>query len=525
MNIYQKDHTQRPEIFTLIRAHKNQEAKKHLKFNPDDIFLKGWMDDTALHIAALSGNFEMVQFLVQNNANVNAERSGLYATPLCWADNFEIAKYLLDNGATMNDKELLMATSYDKIEVVDLLLYRGAKINENEPQYLDCKSIDCIKIYLNYGISINGTDKNNSTLLHKLAWLDLPLVFDFAYHNGCVWRKDNSSRTPYYLAKQGNRSNILKHFKENYSDLVAYKFEPIPITDYQFEPILYLKQSPNQSDCFIGLTQDTKLIKYILFEDKLSIVGIAKINISYIQNFTFDKNGNIIIPTSDNQLLVVAALTFQLLYTIDLEEYFDLNQIEYLPSKGIFLGSSGGWNLILLSEEYKVISQTHAEAGTILPITNQNDNLISVLSADQETFYVLYEIQPDLSITTVDIFFKDWDNTSSGFCFQNNDFAVSYPNEIEYYSFENGILDKKWEIDISKYKSKYDLSDLALLDENIIIAGKGKTLLYIDSIKKAIYREEKLDLSAEIRNLYLDKEKKYLFISTSMELKLIKIAK
>ncbi|CAA9201136.1 hypothetical protein FLA105534_03423 [Flavobacterium bizetiae] len=40
-NIYQTDHTQTPEIFIHIKEHKNEEAKKYLKHNPSEIFLKG----------------------------------------------------------------------------------------------------------------------------------------------------------------------------------------------------------------------------------------------------------------------------------------------------------------------------------------------------------------------------------------------------------------------------------------------------------------------------------------------------
>ena len=60
MNIYQTDHTKTPEIFTLIKEQKNEDAKRYFEQNPSAIFLKGWMDDTPLHIASLSGNFEIV---------------------------------------------------------------------------------------------------------------------------------------------------------------------------------------------------------------------------------------------------------------------------------------------------------------------------------------------------------------------------------------------------------------------------------------------------------------------------------
>jgi len=523
MNIYQTDHTKTPEIFTLIKEQKNEDAKKYLEQNPSEIFLKGWMDDTPLHIASLSGNFEIVKYLVEKGAKVNAERSGMYATPLCWADNLEIAKYLLENGATMNDKELFLATSQDKVEVVDLLLYSGAKIDKARPQYLECKSIDCINIYLKHKIEINGTDEQKSTLLHKLAWLDLPLVFDFAYRNGCSWQKDSSQRTPYYLAKQGSRENILKHFKEKYPELISNKIENIPTNNYEFERIFFLKQSPTKSDWFIGLTKNAKLIKYLLFEGELVIDRIATIDVSNIRNFSFDKNGNIIIPTADNKLLIVEQITFQLLYSIELESDLVLDQIEYLPLKNVFIGSSQNWEIILLSEDYKVISKSKAEDGTILPIISQDESLISFLSYDQETYFDLYQIDGELNISFIHTFFKDWNNTSSGFCFRQNEFAVSFPSVLEYYSFEKEELNKIWEINISKYKSEHSLSYLLTLDDNTLIVGKGKTILTINITKQTITNEVNLDLLAEIRNLYINKEKEVLIVSTDKELEIIRL--
>lgn len=315
MNIYQTDHTKTPTIFTLIKEQMNEDAKKHLELNSSEIFLKGWMDDTPLHIASLSGNFEMVKYLVENGAKVNAQRSGVYATPLCWAENFEIAKYLIDNGATMNNQELFLATSQDKIEVIDLLLSSGAKIDESRPQYLECKSIECMKIYLKHKIEINAADENRSTLLHKLAWLDLPEVFDFAYKNGCPWQKDSSQRTPYYLAMQGRRENILEHFKEKYLDLISHKIINIPTDNYEFERVFILKQSPTKSEWYIGLTKNSKLVKYLLIDGELVIERIATIDVSIIRNFCFDKNGNIIIPTADNKILIVEQITFQSIHS------------------------------------------------------------------------------------------------------------------------------------------------------------------------------------------------------------------
>lgn len=519
-NMYQTDHTQTPEIFILIKEHKNEEAKKHLKHNSSEIFLKGWMDDTPLHIASLHGNFEMVKYLFAKGANVNAERSGTYATPLCWAENYEIAKYLLDNGATMNDRELFLATSRDKVDIVDLLLTSGAKINKQEPQYLECKSIECAKVYLKHKIDLNGADENKSNLLHKLAWLDLPEVFDFVYKNGCEWKKDSSSRTPYYLAKQGRCESILNHFEKYYSEIISNKVTHLSTENYHYERIFFIKENPLKLSFFIALTKNSNLVKYSKSGNEIIVNQIINIDVPTIRNFTFDYQGNIIVPTGDCKLLIIEEESFKHTKTVTLPKDLVLDQITYLPSRNLYIGSSQNWEIVLLSENFEIINKTKVEDGTLSPKTNHN-NLIAFNSYDQETYFNLYHLKEDLSVQFIHRFFKEWDNTSSGFAFNANEFAVSFPNELEYYIFKDDTITKIWEMDISKYHSKYALSYLAFKDEKVILIGKGKTILFIDKQEKKILKEIQLELVSEIRDLYVDDDKENLIIYTDKELKLI----
>ncbi|TDO72727.1 ankyrin repeat protein [Flavobacterium chryseum] len=521
-NIYQNDHTQTPEIFILIREHKNEEAKKHLKHNPSEIFLKGWMDDTPLHIASLSGNFEMVKHLLNKGANVNSERSGIYTTPLCWADNYEIAKYLLEKGATMNDRELFCATQENKSEIVDLLLNNGAKINNYEPEYLQCKSIECIKIYLKHKIELNGCDENKSNLLHKLAWLDLPEVFDFAYKNGSQWQKDSSNRTPYYLAKQGNCKNILNHFEKYYSEIISNKVTSLSTENYHYNRIFFLKENPIKLSTFIVLTKNSNLVKYSKYGNEIIVNKIINIDLPTIRNFTFDYKGNIVIPTGDNKLLIIEEESFNHTKTITLPENLVLDQITYIQSRNLYIGSSQNWEIILLSENFEIISRTEAQDGTLSPKINHN-NLIAFNSYDQETYFNLYHLKENLSVQFIHCFFKEWNNTSSGFAFNGNEFAVSFPNELEYYLFKDDTITKIWEMDISKYKSRHQLSYLAFKDEKVILIGIGKTILFIDKQEKKILQEIQLGLVSEIKDLYVDESKENLIIYTDNELKLIQL--
>jgi hypothetical protein len=189
----------------------------------------------------------------------------------------------------------------------------------------------------------------------------------------------------------------------------------------------------------------------------------------------------------------------------------------------MFLGSASNWELVLLTDDFKVIHKFKAEDGTMVPKISLDESLIAFLSYDQDTYYNLYQIDNDGTISFIRTFFKDWDNTSSGFSFQQNQFAVSFPSELEYYTFENGKPNKLWEMDLSKYTSKYNASYLAFIAPTTLVVGKGKILLIIDTEQQHITAELPLDVVAEIKNVYVDKDGEHLFVSTEKELQLLRI--
>ncbi|WP_274596005.1 ankyrin repeat domain-containing protein [Brachyspira aalborgi] len=61
--------------------------------------------ETALMIASENGNLELVQYFVENEANINAEDdNGWTALMKALANkHFEIASFLLDNGANVKN--------------------------------------------------------------------------------------------------------------------------------------------------------------------------------------------------------------------------------------------------------------------------------------------------------------------------------------------------------------------------------------------------------------------------------------
>lgn len=205
MNIYQQDFKQTPELFRLITAGENAAAKDRLRQHPAEVLLRGWMDATPLHIAVNADNLEMVEFLVQNGADLDAARSGAYPFPLHWARSLAVATYLVDRGAKLDTRALESATRSDVPEVIALLLDRGATWKPQSPPYLFCRSIAAIQVYLDHKIPLDGADDHGRNLLHHLAWNELLNEFDFAYAHGTPWKEDLCGFDPYYFGRLGGR--------------------------------------------------------------------------------------------------------------------------------------------------------------------------------------------------------------------------------------------------------------------------------------------------------------------------------
>ncbi len=92
---------------------------------------------TALMAASTKGHLEIVKYLIDEGAYINAENEEGY-TALMWASSaghLEIVKYLISKNANMNVKDnngvtaLIAATQKGKLEVVRYLISKGANLN------------------------------------------------------------------------------------------------------------------------------------------------------------------------------------------------------------------------------------------------------------------------------------------------------------------------------------------------------------------------------------------------------------
>ncbi|WIH81251.1 ankyrin repeat domain-containing protein [Brachyspira pilosicoli] len=136
---------------------------------------------TPLMIAAAINDYDMVKFLVEKGADVNAKTHFEYSsveTPLLLSldnENSSVAEYLINNGADINvtnedgETPLMYASKVHNIKVIELLIQKGADINAfdnygNTALIYGANNLETVKLLVENGADVNFY-KGGSTAL------------------------------------------------------------------------------------------------------------------------------------------------------------------------------------------------------------------------------------------------------------------------------------------------------------------------------------------------------------------------
>jgi len=124
-------------FFEAVRSGDLARVKELLADKPKLVRSKTFMGETSLHLAVTAGSNDMVAFLLESGAEVNAKDSS-NITPLHLAafnGNVSVAETLLKAGADVNavgfrhnDTPLHVAALHGNVGVVKLLLAHGADV-------------------------------------------------------------------------------------------------------------------------------------------------------------------------------------------------------------------------------------------------------------------------------------------------------------------------------------------------------------------------------------------------------------
>ncbi|WP_353286760.1 ankyrin repeat domain-containing protein [Wolbachia endosymbiont (group A) of Anthophora plumipes] len=150
-----------------------------------------------LHSAAKNGHADVVNALIQNRANVNAE------------DNFK--------STPLHD-----AAEYGRIGTVNALIQNGADVNVKNkckgiPLHWAARNghIDTVKVLIAKGADVNAKDQDGWTPLHFAAYkCHIDIVKVLIKKGVDLLLKNNSGKTPKDLARTGDIKKLLKEAEE-----------------------------------------------------------------------------------------------------------------------------------------------------------------------------------------------------------------------------------------------------------------------------------------------------------------------
>jgi ankyrin repeat protein len=213
------------------------ELVKFLVENGADVNAKYKDNNTALLLACKKSHFDIVKYLVENGAAVNANDSRS-STPLILASkngNFEIVKFLVENGADVNAKykadhtALVLASKNSHFEIVKFLIENGADLNakcsdKHQPLILASKNgnLELVKYLIKNGEDVNATNNNNDTALILASKNGhLEIVKLLIESKADLDAKNDYNSTAIMLASKNDFFEIVKYLAENGADVNA----------------------------------------------------------------------------------------------------------------------------------------------------------------------------------------------------------------------------------------------------------------------------------------------------------------
>ncbi|MBD3170229.1 MAG: hypothetical protein GF307_12155 [candidate division Zixibacteria bacterium] len=172
------------EIHNVIEEGNLDQVKELLESNPDLINATYNYGQSVMHAAAYSGHIEIVKYLIEKGADVNA-RSGQNSNPLHGAAYYgheDIVKLLIENGAEVDNpnaydyRPMLSACAGGHLNIVKMLIDAGADIEATT--YDGANALltaaasgnqEMFEMLLELGADLNSVNNDGDNALHYAA--------------------------------------------------------------------------------------------------------------------------------------------------------------------------------------------------------------------------------------------------------------------------------------------------------------------------------------------------------------------
>ena len=215
---------QAQDIFDAVRADDLDSIKALIERNPQIVYEKDDQKSTPLHWAVKVNHPEILKYLIEKGADVNALDMNNY-TPLGMATErrqLALIKTLISAGADVNLKgasgwpPLRYSIYYNYLEAFEIIVNQGADLNEKDyvgktPLYFACMGDreGILKTLLLKGAKINETDLGGNTPLHTAVYYGDIKAVDLLMDSGAdIHVKNNFGQTPLHQAAASGYCDI-----------------------------------------------------------------------------------------------------------------------------------------------------------------------------------------------------------------------------------------------------------------------------------------------------------------------------
>eukprot|EP00039_Didymoeca_costata_P028864 m.22350 g.22350 ORF g.22350 m.22350 type:complete len:627 (+) comp7391_c0_seq1:295-2175(+) len=190
---------------------------------------------TALHLAAVRGNEDMVKLLLTNNADVALSENSDTLTPLhiaCWNGSAKIINYLLDSAETLASKKHLVnmiapngcsplhyAACFGDASVIKILLKADAAVNARQHGYLrtplyyatKMNKVEAVKMLLNARADTDiKTSEHVTPYLEACAQDNLPNAIILSCYGANRTCKTSLGESALAVCIKNNSKNVMK---------------------------------------------------------------------------------------------------------------------------------------------------------------------------------------------------------------------------------------------------------------------------------------------------------------------------
>jgi ankyrin repeat protein len=226
------------ELRKAAEAGNLEQVKEFIHSKKAGVNARGIGEITPLHSAVTNNHLELVTYLVEKGADINA-RDEYKRTPLHDGHrNINMVTYLVENGASINVHDcwnktpLHYAISYGSLDIVKYLVEHGANINARNKEgqtplhciiYNNPKVRTEIATYLiEKGADVKAHDNRGITILHSAAGEGLGEIVKLCLQKGAdINAKAEMNQTPFLWAAGSGNLEMVKYLFSKGADINA----------------------------------------------------------------------------------------------------------------------------------------------------------------------------------------------------------------------------------------------------------------------------------------------------------------